>query len=198
MFARLLNVPAVLLAAIASVLAGGCGTFVSPAAERLPEAERVTLQCYWRFYGVYIGACHVSSVDGRRTGVLDAANITTKLAPGHIWVEFSMESYFGGGGGVTDVCAFEHDFLAGHRYRIVAHTIKRDVGWLRRFEIPLYTASIDLEATSPRGAIVIHRPALTCASSGSLCRTTADCEPHPNIVCTPVPGHAYGICGSRN
>lgn len=198
MLARLFDIPVLLAVAIASALVSGCGTFISPAAEGLPAAERVTLQCYWRYYFAYIDECHVTSVDGHRPGALQFANITTELAPGRRWVEFGIERYFGGGGGVTDVCAFEHDFLAGHRYRIVAHTIKRDVGWLQRFEMALYTASIELEATPPDGAVVIHRPALTCAMGGSLCRTTADCVPHPDIVCTPAPGHAYGICGSRN
>lgn len=195
---RLLKLPALFAAVTISALAGGCGTFVSPAAEHLPEAERVTLQCYWRFYGVFIGECHVSSVDGYRTGALDFANITTELAPGHRWVEFGIEGYFGGGGGVTDVCAFEHDFLPGHRYRFLAHTFKRDAGWLQRLETRLYTASIHLEATSPSGAAMIQRPALTCVSGGSLCRTTADCVQHLNIECKPVSGHAYGVCGSRN
>lgn len=163
----------------------------------MPEAEAVTLKCYWRYYFLAMDECHVSAVDGHRTGALDFANMTARFAPGRRWIEFEMEYYFGGGGGTTDVCAFEHDFLAGHRYRILAHSFKTRTGSLQKRSTTLYGGSIDLEETGPDGEEVVHRPALTCSSGGSLCRTAADCVPHPDIVCQTQPDHPYGRCGIR-
>jgi hypothetical protein len=88
-------------------------------------------------------------------------------------------------------------FSRGHRYQIVAHSFKPNIGWLQKHTTALYTGSIDLEETRPDGTVVVHHPALTCSFGGSLCRTTADCVPHPDIVCQPEPGYPYGRCGFK-
>jgi hypothetical protein len=186
-----------LAAILAGALVSACGTFVVNTGHPLSEAEAVTLKCFWRYYFVSIDECHVSAVDGHRPGALQFANITAQFPPGHRWVEFEMERYFGGGGGTTDVCAFEHDFLAGHRYQIVAHSFKPNIAWLQKHTTTLYTGSIDLEETRADGSVVVHRPALICSFGGSLCRTTADCVPHPDIICQPQPGYPYGRCGFK-
>jgi len=134
---------------------------------------------------------------GKRPGALQFANVTAEFAPGHRWVEFEMERYFGGGGGTSDICAFEHDFLAGHRYQIFAHSLKPNIRWLQKHAATLYSGSIELEETRPDGTVIVHRPALACNFGGSLCRTTADCVPHPDIVCQPQPGYPNGRCGFK-
>lgn len=180
---------------LVALFSAGCGTFIVDPESARPDAERATLTCFWRFYFVYIEECHVSAVDGQRPGVLQFSSLTTRLMPGRHWVEFGLESYFGGGGGTTDVCAFEHEFAAGHEYHLQAHSFEADVSWLQKHGNLLYSGSIAIEERGPGGETRTYRLPTSCSfGGGSLCRKTEDCNPHPDIVCQPQPGHPFGRC----
>lgn len=59
----------------------------------------------------------------------------------------------------------------------------------------LYAGSIDIEETSPAGAVRVYRATVTCGTtSGSLCRRTADCLQYADIECQRQAGHRYGKC----
>lgn len=183
-------------ALLAASLCAGCATFVAYPGPPLPDAEVATITCFWRYYFVWIEECHISAVDGRRPKLSQLANLTTKLPPGRHWVEFGIERYFGGGGGKTDVCAMEHDFEAGHAYHLNAHSFEADISWMQKHGSDLYSGSIEIEETGPeRGARKSYRLETTCSfGGGSLCRTTADCVQHPDIVCQLREGHPFGKC----
>jgi hypothetical protein len=184
------------LTLFAAALCPGCSTFVAYSGPTLPDTQVATLRCYWRYYLVYIGECHVSAIDGRRPGISQIMGITSKLAPGNHWVEFGVEQYFGGGGGKTDVCAFDFDFEAGYQYQIKAHSLEFDVGWMAKHSPILYAGSVVVEATSPGGQSQAHKVNATCSfGGGSFCRETSDCVPHPDIRCFPQEGHSFGKCG---
>lgn len=180
----------------AATLLSACSTFMPESGQPTAGSDTVTLGCYWRFRLSAIDECHVSSVDGQRPAVSQFANLKTELAPGHHWIEIRIQHTVGFGG-TMDVCAFEHDFLAGHHYRILPRSFSVDGQRPWRFAKPLYTASVDLEETAPDAKATVHRPALTCSTGGSLCRTTSDCAHHPDAVCLPQPGHVYGKCGFK-
>lgn len=181
-----------------ALLAAGCGTFVVGPEGLREDAGHATITCFWRFYLVYIEECHVSAIDGRRPGPLQFSSLTTLVTPGPHWVEFGIERYFGGGGGTTDVCAFEHEFAAGHEYHLQAHSFEAGVSWLQKRQQRFYTGSIAVEE---RGAgIEPHTwrlPTICSGGGASLCRKTEDCVPHPDIVCQSQPGQAYGRCVVR-
>jgi hypothetical protein len=61
----------------------------------------------------------------------------------------------------------------------------------------LYAGSIDLEENGPAGAVMVCRLTVTCGTSGSLCRRTTDCVPHPDIVRQPPACIAAGNARSR-
>jgi len=143
------------LAATTGAVLSACSTFV-PVPVPVPvtgepwsASETVTLECSWRFSGLAIDECHVSSVDGQRPGVSQFASLKTELAPGTHWVEFRIQHAVGFGG-TLDVCAFEHAFLAGHRYRLLAHRFSADSKGPRKYA-RLYTGSVDFEDTQPSG-----------------------------------------------
>jgi hypothetical protein len=191
-----LDIACVKLTLFAALLCSSCSTFVAYPGPALPDAQVATLKCFWRYYFVYIGECHVSAIDGQRPCISQLMSITSKLKPGGHWVEFGVEHYFGGGGGVTDVCAFDFDFEAGYQYQIKAHTLESDIGWMAKHSSDLFTGSISIEATSPTGQTQTHRVKTTCSfGGGSLCRKTSDCVPHPDISCFPQEGYLFGKCG---
>jgi hypothetical protein len=57
-----------------------------------------------------------------------------------------------------------------------------------------YAGSIDLKENGPAGAVMVCRVTVTCATSGSVCRRTTDCVPHPDIVFQPPAGHRRRKC----
>jgi len=174
-----------------AALCSGCATFVAHSEPGLSPDETVTLRCYMRYYFVFIEECHVSAVDGLRPGPTTVASLNAEIAPGSHWVEFEMERYFGGAGGVTDVCAFEFDFVAGHRYRIIAHSVE-SAGW----SAGLRHASLELEERPTDGDALRHRLALVCTAGGELCRTAEDCSRHPSATCRLEEGFPYGQCAN--
>ncbi len=183
---------------LAAWLCAGCGTFVAYPGPSLSDAEVATVTCFWRYYFVYLEECHVSAVDGRRPGVSEFANLTTKLTPGSHWVEFGIERYFGGGGGTTDVFVLEHDFEAGREYHVKAHSFESDMAWMQKHGGDLYTGSIEVEESGTAGETGTYRLETTCSfGGGSFCRRSEDCVPHPDIVCLPREGHSFGVCAFR-
>jgi hypothetical protein len=186
-----------LLTALLLILCSACGTFVAHSVPTGSPDEIVDLRCYARYYFVYIEECHITSVDGLRPGLGQFANLGAELTPGRHWIEFEIERYFGGAGGTAQVCAFENDFSAGTRYRIVAHSLETDVTRIQQLDAALYGASIELAQSPPDGAPSTQRIELVCAPGGSLCRTAADCEPHTDKACQLHEGHAYGTCSLR-
>lgn len=187
------------IAAISGGIAA-CGTFVTYPERDLPAAEVASFACYSRFYFVYIGSCRVQAVDGVRPGLSEMFGSTSKLLPGRHWIEVAFESYFGGGGGVTDVCAFDIDVQPGHAYRVKAHSLTTDIGHLAKHGHPgFYGGSIALEIETPEAparAPEVRQVAVTCSfAGGSLCRKDADCVPHPDIRCFPQEGFPFGACG---
>lgn len=183
---------------LTAALLPGCGTFVVQPAEPLPAAEVVTLECYWRHYLFYGEECHVSAVDGHRTGPTNLANLTAEFSAGRRWIEFRLARYIIGVAG-SEVCAFEHDFAAGHRYRLLAHSFEAGVGWGQKLPAAAYTAAMTMEDSGPANERATHRLAATCIfGGGSLCRTSSDCAQHPDVVCRPLAGHAYGKCGFKD
>ena len=185
------------LAAITGAVLSACSTFVSAPVTGEPSSasETVTLECSWRFSGFAVDECHVSSVDGQRPGVSQFASLKTELAPGTHWVEFRIQHAVGFGG-TLDVCAFEHVFLAGHRYRLLAHRFSADSKGPRKYA-RLYTGSVDFEDTQPDGTVAVLRPALTCSVMVPLCRTDSDCPADREMACQHEPGQAYGVCRKR-
>lgn len=175
---------------------GACSNFVAYEGAERPEREVATLDCYSRYYFVYLESCRFQAVDGMRPTLSQTFASTTKALPGPHWVEVAFESYFGGGGGVTDVCAFDVALEAGHAYRIGAHGLKTDIAHLAKHgHRGLYGATIDLEVAKPSGAREILRTRATCSfAGGSLCRKDEDCVPHPDIRCVPQQDFPFGAC----
>jgi hypothetical protein len=192
------NIVRVLLVLLIAALSPACSTFVAYPGASLPDEQVATVKCYSRYYFVYIAECHITAVDGRRPGLSQIMSLTSKLLPGHHWIEFGAEQYFGGGGGVTDVCAFDFDFEPNHEYQIQAHSLEFEVGWMAKRSLTLYKGSVILEVTSPAGKSQTQRVNTTCSfGGGSLCRQTSDCVPHPDIICVPQEGHVFGKCGFK-
>jgi hypothetical protein len=190
------NLACIMLTFPMGSLSSSCRTFVTYSGPPLPDTQIATLKCFWRYYFVYIGECHVSAIDGRRPGISQLMSITSKLEPGHHWVEFGVEHYFAGGGGVTDACAFDFDFDAGYQYQIKAHSLETDIGWMAKHNTTLYTGKIAIEAVSSTGKTMMYQIKTTCSyGGGSLCRKTSDCVSHPDISCFPQEGHSFGKCG---
>jgi len=187
------------LAAIALVasLASGCGTFVAYPGEARPEQEIATLECYTRYYVVYLGSCGITAVSGKRSDAILPAT-RAEFEPGRHWFEVAFEGYFGGGGGVSDVCAFELDTQAGHRYRVIAHGLHTTVG-LARHGATLYSGTLQIADDAPSGASETRTVAVTCRPfGGALCRAPADCgrpaAGWPAPLCEMRPEHPYGLC----
>lgn len=183
--------------ALVSCMASACSTFVAYSGPELPDPEVATVECYSRYYFVYLESCSVTAIDGRRPGLSQLFSNTSKVTPGRHWLEIAFERYFGGGGGVTDVCAFDLDVNAGHVYRISAHSLKTDIGLLAKHSSPsFYSGSLDLGVTSPAEARETHQIKVTCSfGGGSMCRQISDCSPHPDMQCIPQEGHSFGRCG---
>lgn len=141
----------------AGALLSACATFVPSTGQAKSESETVTLNCYWRFQLQAIDECHVSSVDGQRPGASQFASLKTELAPGRRWVELKMQHTVGFGG-TMDVCAFEHDFVAGHHYRILPQSSsaggrrpRKDAGFTR-----VRSTSKRRGPTAQRPSTVLH------------------------------------------
>ncbi len=184
-----------MLMAFMAALSSACSTFVTYSDQNLPDTDIAVLKCFLCYYFVYISECHVSAIDGQRPEVSQLLGLTSKLKLGRHWVEFGIEHYFGGGGGITDVCAFDFDFDAGYQYQIKAHTLETDIGWMARRNVNLYTGTISIEAVDPAGQTQTYQTKTTCKfGGGSLCRKTSDCVPHPAISCFPQEGYSFGIC----
>lgn len=141
-------------------------------------------------------SCRFQAVDGVRPEIAEMFSNTSKILPGRHWIEVSFEKYFGGGGGVTDVCAFDIDLQPSHTYQIKAHSLTRAIGFLEKHAHQgFYHGSIDLEITSPSMMKELRQVGVTCNfAGGSMCRKNEDCVPHPNIRCFPQEGFLFGAC----
>lgn len=177
-------------------LAGGCSTFVAYPGPPLPDSDVATLSCYSRYYFVYIESCRFQAVDGQRPKLSELFGNASKMTPGPHWFEVAFEKYFGGGGGVTDVCAFDMEVQSGYSYQIKAHSLQTDIGLLAKHDQRgFYGGSLTIEVTSPARTQETRQVAVTCNfAGGSMCRRDSDCVPHPDIRCFPQQGFAFGAC----
>lgn len=173
-----------------------CSNFVTYPGDPRPDAEVSIFNCYSRYYFVYLESCRFQAVDGLRPKISEMFGNTSRILPGSHWIELAFERYFGGGGGVTDVCAFDITLQPGHVYQVKAHSLATDIGHLAKHgHRAFYGGSIDLEVTSPAKETEIRKVAVTCSfAGGSMCRKDEDCVPHPDIRCFPQEGFPFGSC----
>lgn len=190
--------PAIIFLVIAAICCSlsACSSFVTYSGEKKPDIEVSTFNCYSRYYFVYLESCRFQAVDGLRPEVAEIFSNTSKILPGSHWIEVAFEKYFGGGGGVTDVCAFDIDLLPGYIYQIKAHSLTTEIGHLEKHDHHgFFGGSIDLEITSPSLIKELRRVSVTCNfAGGSMCRTNEDCVHHPNIRCSSQEGFPFGAC----
>lgn len=195
--ARRIHSPLVSLLVAAHV--GGCATF-SPDDSAVPGAgAAATLQCYWREYIVYSKECHITAVNGQRPTLRlwESGVFTASVPPGRQWIEIEMQAFAFGGGGTTDVCAFEHDFLPGVHYKIRPGSEAFEISATQKHNPALapYHGSLVIESASTEQAS--QRVDLSCThGGGSLCRSTGDCVKHPNVRCERREGEAFGKCAA--
>lgn len=185
-----------LIASFFSCSISACSTFVTYAGDRLPDEKVATLHCYSRYYFVYIESCRFQAVDGLRPGVSEMYGNTSKILPGSHWVEIAFEKYFGGGGGVTDVCAFDIDLEPGAVYQVKAHSLTTEISHVAKHGHPgFYGGLLDMEITKPSGTTEARRIHVTCNPfGGSMCRKNDDCVHHPDIRCFAQEGFQFGQC----
>ncbi len=193
------KVSRLILAAICCGLSA-CSNFVPYPGEESSDAEISTFNCYSRYYFVYMESCRFQAVDGLRPKISEMFGNTSKIVPGNHWIEVAFEQYFGGGGGVTDVCAFDIDLKPGYSYQIKAHSLTTDIGHLAKHgHRGFYGGSINIEITSPLMEQEFRSASVTCSfAGGSMCRKHADCAPHPDIRCFPQEGFPFGVCRFRD
>lgn len=177
-----------------------CGTFVTYTGTELPDEEVATFRCYSRYYFVYMESCSFQAIDGLRPGVSVMFGNTSKILPGSHWIEIAFEKYFGGGGGVTDVCAFDMDLEPNTGYQVLAHSLTTEISHLAKHQHrDFYGGAMDIEITKPSGAREIRRVHATCSPfGGSMCRKDDDCVHHPDIRCFPRDGFPFGQCGFKD
>jgi hypothetical protein len=179
---------------LTTLLVAACGTFSPYSNTELSDAEVASIECYWRYYFVFMEECSVSAIDGQRPGLSALYNKTSKLPSGDHWVEVQIEASLAGAHG-NSTCVFEYDFLAAHQYKINAHSLKADRKSPNVLTYPLFAASINFDEISPKGASTAHEISAICSSGGgSFCRKASDCVPHPDITCVPLLGHSFGTC----
>lgn len=173
-----------------------CGTFLAYTGSELPDEQVAKVHCYSRYYFVYIESCRLQAVDGLRPSVSEMYGNTTKTLPGSHWIEIAFEKYFGGGGGVTDVCAFDMDFQADAVYQVKAHSLKTEISHLAKHgHSGFHAGSLEIEVTKPSRDRDVRRIQATCSPfGGSMCRKDDDCVHHPDIRCVPQEGFPFGIC----
>lgn len=174
----------------------GCSNFVAYSGAPLPDTEIATVNCYSRNYLIYFESCRFQALDGLRPEVSELFTNTGKLRPGKHWLEIAFESYFGGGGGITDVCAFDMDLQSGYRYKIQAHSLKTEIGQLEKHGYPgFYAGSVTVEISAPGMEATHQLVPVTCSfAGGSMCRKTEDCVRHPDIRCVPQMDQTFGAC----
>lgn len=189
-----------LIAACGACALAACATFVAYTADESPSGPPATIQCYSRYYVVYMESCGFQAIDGLRPGLSQLFTNTSKVLPGPHWMEIAFESHFGGGGGITDVCAFDLDFEADAVYQVKAHSLTTEISALAKHgHIGFYRGSLDLAITKPSGATEDRRIAATCSAfGGSMCRKDDDCVHHPDIGCFPQDGFPFGQCRFRD
>jgi len=187
---NLTNIVHVLLMLLIAALAPACSTFVAYPGAPLPDEQVATVKCYSRYYFVYMAGCHVTAVDGCRPELSQIMSMTSKLLPGHHWIEFGAEEYFGGGGGVTDVCAFDFDFEVNHQYQIKAHSLEFEVGLIAKRSSALYKGSVIIEVTSPTGELQTKRVKTTCSFGGGS-RSTLGYGHCVGVGLTPDGSHEW-------
>lgn len=189
------------LSAVCAVggLVGGCATFVTYSGDPRDADEVATLHRYSRYYVVYMASCGFQAVDGRRPRLSQIFTNTSELLPGSHWVEIAFEGWVGGGGGITDVCAFDLDVEAGAVYQVKAHSLTTAVPHLAKHSTPgFYRGTLDVSISRPSGSAEVRRVEATCSAfGGSMCRKDADCVDHPDIACFPQAGFPFGQCRFR-
>lgn len=184
------------LAFLACCSQAACSTFVTYTGDELPDEKVATIHCYSRYYFVYLESCRFQAVDGLRPSVSELFGNTTKILPGSHWIEVAFEMYFGGGGGVTDVCAIDMDLESGAIYQVKAHSLKTEISHLAKHERHgFYGGTMDIEITKPNGAREVQSIHATCSPfGGSMCHKDEDCVHHPDIRCVPQEGFPFGQC----
>jgi hypothetical protein len=183
--------------AIAAISCGlsACSNFVTYSGDERPDAEISTFSCYSRYYFVYMESCRFQAVDGLRPPISEMFGNNSKILPGSHWIEVAFESFCCGGGGVTDVCAFDIDLQPGYVYQIKAHSLTTEIGHLSKSgHRGFYKGSIDLEITLPSMVQELRQVGVTCGAGGSMCRKNEDCVHHPDIRCFPQEGFPFGAC----
>lgn len=173
-----------------------CSTFVTYKGQELPDEKVVTFHCYSRYYFIYMESCRVQAIDGLRPDVFEMFGNTSKILPGPHWIEIAFEKYFGGGGGTTDVCAFDMDLEPGAVYQVKAHSLSTEVShWAKHEYRGFYRGSMDIEVTNLSGVREVRSTLATCSPfGGSMCRRDEDCVHHPDIRCFPQEGFPFGQC----
>lgn len=152
-----------MLAALTLTLCSACGTFVAHSAPAGASDEIVELRCYWRYYFFYARECHITAVDGLRPGLGKFLNLAAELTPGRHSIEFVTDTTIPFLGVRHDYCNFEHDFRAGHRYRIVANSLEYDQKKGGVANPAVNNASVELERSGPDGEASTQRIALFCS-----------------------------------
>ena len=188
-----------LLPTITGFVLAGCGTVVAYPGPERPDSEIASIECYSRYCFVYIGSCQITAVSGRRPETNPIYATGARVAPGKQWFEVAFERYFGGGGGVSDVCAFDLDMRAGRSYQIRAHSLNVDAGLLSRHGATLYKGSLPIATRSGAGADETLTVPLTCRPfGGALCREVSDCGANPaalrDVSCMKSPEFGFGRC----
>lgn len=173
-----------------------CSTFVTYTGNALPDEKVATIHCYSRYYFIYIESCRFQAVDGLRPTVSEMFGNTSKILPGSHWIEIAFEKYFGGGGGVTDICAFDMDLEPSAVYQVKAHSLTTEIPHLEKHgHRGFYGGSMDIEINKPSGVREVRRIHATCYPfGGSMCRKDDDCVRHPDIRCFPQDGFPFGQC----
>lgn len=188
-----LALPCVLLTG----LLAACGTLETyPVAEH-PDAEVAVLEGYGRYYLLYWAEGYISAVDGVRPKLPALWARSVKLLPGKHWIEVYRDATVTG----ESVCAFEADFLAGHRYRLLASSAHADAPYFAQPEGEPHKGTLWMEVSAPGSPARTLSIAADCAPRGStpqLCRQDADCEDLPDHHCQPMTESSFGICRSRN
>jgi len=168
-----------------------CGSFRAYPGAKLPDSEVATVECYFRYYFVYLTQCSFTAVDGLRTSISQLETKTTKIPPGSHWIELELEYNLGGASG-SDICSFDLDLQSGYVYQIKAGTLHTNIKWYEKRH-GLFGGSIEVRAIPPSGTPEDRHIEVTCGG-GSMCRKDEDCVHHPDIRCIPQEGFPFGEC----
>lgn len=172
-----------------------CSTWTTYKDPALLDAEVAILDGYHRFYLLYEERAGISSVDGSKAGGIVLGAGSAKLLPGRHWIEIQKFMALPGGAGFKN-CAFELDFLAGHRYKLKAHSLSLEAPYGPYSD--LSNGSISIDVSTPGRPTQTLRVATVCAQPDmNLCRKDADCHQLADkemYRCNMVEGFDFGSC----